>query len=192
MAYNTTASLEKLTFTDYVDFGKSQDRFGQFFWFKNDSSYLDLKLKLFKKGDNKEFRLVQILATGEADFNQFMQLRNQLVNAAKIFAKREILTPVLIPTMSKDMDEQLKLTHKLVNLVDRANRKICVTVLWYNVDKRESSYAQFRLFATKKADEKFQQIVNVIYKLEEVIYLLDVMNSVYDNVITNQPFCIVL
>ena len=25
MAYNTTASLEKLTCTDYVDFGKSQD-----------------------------------------------------------------------------------------------------------------------------------------------------------------------
>ena len=31
MAYNTTASLEKLTCTDFVDFGKCQDRFGQFF-----------------------------------------------------------------------------------------------------------------------------------------------------------------
>ena len=30
-AYNTTASLDKLTFTDYVDFGKLQDRFGHFF-----------------------------------------------------------------------------------------------------------------------------------------------------------------
>ena len=27
------------------------------------------------------------------------------------------------------------------------------------------------------------------YKPEEFIYLLDVMNSVYDEVITNQPIC---
>ena len=31
IAYKTTASLDKLTCTDYVDFGKSQDRFGRFF-----------------------------------------------------------------------------------------------------------------------------------------------------------------
>ena len=30
MAYNTTALLDKLTCTDYVDFGKCQDRFGRF------------------------------------------------------------------------------------------------------------------------------------------------------------------
>ena len=30
MPYNTTASLEKLTCTDYVDVGKSQDKFGHF------------------------------------------------------------------------------------------------------------------------------------------------------------------
>ena len=30
MAYNTTASLDKLTCTDYVDFDKCQGRFGQF------------------------------------------------------------------------------------------------------------------------------------------------------------------
>ena len=61
MAYNTTASLDKLTCTDFVDFGKCQDRFGQFFWSENDSNYLDLKLKVFKKDDNKEFQLVQNL-----------------------------------------------------------------------------------------------------------------------------------
>ena len=64
---------------------------------------------------------------GEADFNQFLRLKNQLSNAAKNFAREETLTPVLIPTMSKDMNEQLKLAHKVVDLVDRANRKICVT-----------------------------------------------------------------
>ena len=34
MTYNITASLDKLTFTDYVDFGKCQDRFGRFSWSK--------------------------------------------------------------------------------------------------------------------------------------------------------------
>ena len=101
MAYNTTASLGKLTCNDYVDFGKCQDRFGQFSWSKNDSNYLDVKLKVFKKDDNKDFRLVPKLTLGEADFKQFMRLRNQLVNAAEKFAREEKLTPVLIPTMSK-------------------------------------------------------------------------------------------
>ena len=192
MAYNTSASLDKLTCTDYVDFGKCQDRFGRFSWSKNDSNYLDVKLKVFRKDDKKEFRLVQNLTMGEADFNQFMRLRNQLVNAAENFAREENLTPVLIPTMSRDMDEQLKLAHKVVDVVDRTNRKICVTLLRYNVDKPESSSAQVRLFARKKEDEKFQQVVYVNYKLEEFIYLLDVMNYVYDKVITNQPICNVL
>ena len=60
---------------------------------------------------------------GEADFNQFMRLRNQLINAAENFTREEILTPVLKPTMSKGMDEQFKWAHKVVDVVDRANRK---------------------------------------------------------------------
>ena len=158
MACNTTASLGNLTCTDYVEFRKCQDRFVRFFWSKNDSNYLDVKLNVFRKDDKKEFRLVQNLTMGEAVFNQFMRLRNQLVNAAENFAREENLTPVLIPTMSKDMDEQLKLAHKVVDVVDRANRKICVTLLRYIVDKSESSYAELRLFARKNEDEKFQQV----------------------------------
>ena len=65
----------------------------------------------------------------------------------------------------------------------------CVTLLRYNVDKLESSYAQIRLFARKKEDEKLQQIAHGKYELEEFIFLFDVMNSVYDKVITDQPIC---
>ena len=184
--------MEKLTCTDNVDFGKCQDIFGRFFWSKNDSNYLDVKLKVFNKDDNKEFRLVQNLTMGEADFNQFMRLRNQLVIAAEDVAREENLTPVLMPKMSKDMDKQLKLAHKVVEVVDRANRKICVTLLRYNRDKPESSYAQIRLFARKKEDEKFQQVVYVKCKHEKFIYSLNVRNSLHDKVITNQPVCNVL
>ena len=129
---------------------------------------------------------------GEAVFYQFMRLRNQLDNAAENSAREENLTPVLIPTMSKDLDKQLKLAHNVVDVVERANRKICVTLVRYTVDKPESSYAQVRLFAGKKEDEKFQQVVYVNYKLEELIYLLFVMNSVLEKVITNQPISNVL
>ena len=55
---------------------------------------------------------------GEADSNQLVRLRNQLVNAAESFFREENLTPVLIPTMSKDMVEQLKLVHKVVDVVN--------------------------------------------------------------------------
>ena len=191
MAYNTTVSLEKLTCTDYVDFGKCQDRFGRFSWSKDDSKNLDVKLKVFRKDDEKEFRLVQNLTRGETNSNQFIRLGDLLVNAEN-FAREANLTPVLLPTMSKDMDEQLKLAHKVIEVVDRANRKICVTPLRYNVDKLESSYAQVRIFARKKEDEKFQQVVYVNFKLEEIIYLLDVMKSKYDKIVTNQPNCNVL
>ena len=120
---------------------------------------MDVKLKVFKKSDNKELQLVQILKMGETKFNQFLRLRNQLENTVENFAGEETLSPVMIPTITKDMDEHLKLAHKRVDVVDQPNRKNCVTLLRYNVDKAESSFAEVLLFARKKKDEKFEQIV---------------------------------
>ena len=57
------------------------------------------------------------------------------------------------------MDEQPKLAHKVVGVVDRANRKLCVALLRYNVDQPDSSYAQIRLFARQSEEGKFQPIV---------------------------------
>ena len=193
MTYNTTETLDKLTCTDYVDFGKCQDRFGRISWSKNDSNYLEIKLKVVKREDkNAEFRLRQNLSMGEADFNQFIRQRSQLVVAADNFLREQNLSPVLQTTLSKDMEEQLKLVHEVIDVVDRSNRKICVTLLRYKVDNPQTSYAQVRLFGRKKEEEKFQQIVYVNYKLDEFVYLLDVMYSVYDKVIANQPICNVL
>ena len=116
-----------------------------------------------------------------------MRLTIQLVIAAENFAREEKLWPVLIPTLPGNTDEQLKLAHKLVDLVDRANRRVGVTLLRYSLDKPESSYTQVRVLARKTEDEKFQQIVHVTYELEELIYLLDVMKYVFHKVTTNQP-----
>ena len=192
MAYNITASLDKLACTNYVDFGKSQDRFGQTSWSKNPFGYLDKKLKVSNRDENKQFQLAQNLTMGEADFNQFIRLRNQLVVAVRDFSKEKNLTPVQVKPLAKDMEEQLKLTHKVVEAVDRPHRKICVTMLRYNMEKPETSYVQVRLFGRRKDEEKFNQIVYVNYKLDKFIFLLDVMNSVYDKVIANERLCNVL
>ena len=90
------------------------------------------------------------------------------------------------------MEEQLKLVHKVIDVVDCPNRRICVTLLRYKVDNPETSYAQVRLCGRKKEEEKFQQIVYVNYKLDAFVYHPDVMNSVYYKVTGNQPICNVL
>ena len=46
---------------------------------------------------------------GEADFNQVIRQRNQLVIAADNFLREQSLSKLLQPTLSKDMEEQLKL-----------------------------------------------------------------------------------
>ena len=83
-----------------------------------------MKLRVFKRDGNKQFRLAQNLTMGEADFTQFIRLRNQLVVAVRDFSKEENLPPVRVKLLAKDMEEQLKLTHKVVEVVDRPHRKI--------------------------------------------------------------------
>ena len=91
MAYNTTATLDELTCTDYVDFGKCQDKFERVFWSKKDSKFLDIKLKeVFKRKDQDEkIRLRQNVSMEKADFIQFVRQRNQLVVAADTFLSEQ-------------------------------------------------------------------------------------------------------
>ena len=70
--------------------GLWQDRFGRFSCTKNDSNYLDIKLKVFRRDNkNAEFRLRQNLSMGEADFNQFIRQKNQPVVAADSFLREK-------------------------------------------------------------------------------------------------------
>ena len=64
-----------------------------------------------------------------------------------------------VKLQAKDMEEQLKLTHKFVEVVDRPHRKICLIMLRYNVEKPETSYIQVQLIGRRKEQEKFNQIV---------------------------------
>ena len=78
--------------------------------------------------------------------------------------------------MSKVRDEKFKPAHKVIDAVVQANKKICVNLLRYNMENTEISYAQLRIFAEKKEQEKFQQIVFVNYEFEKFIYILDCKN----------------
>ena len=92
-------------------------------------------MNVFKKDETKQFRLEPYFTKGEADCNQFIRLRNQLVVAVRDFRKKGSLPPVQVKVIAKDMEELLKLTHERVEVVDRPHRKICVTTLRYNVEK---------------------------------------------------------
>ena len=130
IACNTSATLEKQICADYVDFGKCQDRFGQFLGTNNDSNFLDIKVKVFKReSKHAEVRLRQNFTMGEVDFIQFLRQRKQLSTAVENFLTEQNLSLVLQSTLSKDMEEQPKLVHKVADVVDYPNRKICVTLL---------------------------------------------------------------
>ena len=82
---------------------------------------------------------------GHENSNLFVRFSNALVFSGENIGREENLSPGLIPTISNDMHEQLKLAHQVAEVADRANKKICVTLPRYNVDKTKSSYDQFRL-----------------------------------------------
>ena len=84
-----------------------------------------------------------------------------MIIGSENFGREENLSPVLIPTVSKDRDEQIKLAHRVVDILDQASGKISVNLLRSNVKKPQNQHAQVRLFAKKKEDEKCQQIGRV-------------------------------
>ena len=103
----------------------------------------------------------------------------------KSFVK--LKSPMQITTMSEIKEEQLKLVLKVADVVNRLDRMICATQMRYIAYKPKRLYVQVRFLARKIKVDKLQQIVRVNFKLEEIFYLLDVMSSVYESVIPNQP-----
>ena len=89
---------------------------------------------------------------GEADFNQYIRQRIQLVVAADNSLREQNLFPDLRSTLYENLEEQMKLSHKVIDFVDRPNRRICVTLLRYKADNPKTSYPQVRLFGRKKEE----------------------------------------
>ena len=62
-------------------------------------------------------------------------------------------------------------------------------MLRYIIDTHESSHDRIQIFAREKEEVKFQQFAYVNYKLDEVIYLFDVMISIHDKLNGTQSIC---
>ena len=150
MAHNNTASLKKFTSNDLVNFEKCRDRFGQFFCSRIDSKHLDLKLKVFKIDDSRDFGFAQNFTIGEADFKQFKQLRNQLVNATEKNGGEENLSPVLIPTRSNTWMNHSNWLRSLLTLWTEQTEsfvRLCCGTAWTSqiVLISKSEYLQGRM-----------------------------------------------
>ena len=104
---------------------------------QKDSNYSDVSLKFFKKDDEDDVQVGPSLSMAEPDFDQFIRLKIQRVIATTNVGGEQILSPTQILTLSKDMDEPLKLARRIIDLVDCPNRKICVTMRRYNLDQQE-------------------------------------------------------
>ena len=76
----------------------------------------------------------------ETVFDRISRLRSQLGVCGEKQRIEENFSSKQILTMSKDNDKKLKLAHKVLDVMDRPNRKTCVTLLRYNVDNPESSH----------------------------------------------------
>ena len=63
------------------------------------------------------------------------------------------------PEQTPRKNDRLSGEKTRVELVDQANRNICVNLLRYNEDNPESLTAQVLSFARKKEDQKFEEIV---------------------------------
>ena len=68
-----------------------------------------------------------------SDFNQFLPLRTQLVVTAIFLAENKVRSITEYNNFQK-LEKPLKFFHKVVDVVDMPKRKICMTLMRYNVD----------------------------------------------------------
>ena len=134
------------------------NRFGKFSWSKNDCIYLDTKLKFFKIVEKKRFSTSTKSFNGRVRFQPIHAIAESSGECSTNLASKAKFSPTQIPRISENMDEQLKLAHRVADAADSPNRKICVTMVRYNKEKLESSYAQARLFAKKRRKRSFYKL----------------------------------
>ena len=128
-SYNNTAFFDKLSCTDYVGFGKCQDRFGRTSWSKNIFRLLGREIGSVQESWNELTSFGTKLDNGRDRPQSAYTTEESAGFCSQRLYQRRNFTPVKVKLLAKDMKEQLKLTHKVVEVVDRPHRKICVTML---------------------------------------------------------------
>ena len=98
---------------------------------------------------------------GDSDSNQFMPLRNQLIVVVDNFGGDRKRFPTQTTTVSKEMEDKLTLVQEKNQVVGRRNDANFLILMQNKMNEPESSYAQFRLFARKNEEKKFQSFADV-------------------------------
>ena len=143
---------------------------------KNDSNYLHVKPTVSNEVDKNNFRLLQNIIIEESGFNQFRGFVSQQAIAAKLFVRRGTSVP------SADTNNGWR--HGWTNQTGSPGiwhsgpSKEKDNMLRYNMHKAENSFAKVQFFPRKEEEAKFQQFVHTSYEHDELIYLLDKLNSV--------------
>ena len=60
-----------------------------------------------------------------------------------------------IPTVSKGTDDQLKLAHKVVDVVDQSHKKNSLTLLGYRVDNQKEFFCSCPIFCEEESGREF-------------------------------------
>ena len=83
MAYNTPASNDKTTCTDYVYFGKWQERRGQFAWSKNDLKNFGCKTQNFQESQKQRYLTSRNFYSGIVRYQQTDAIEVLAVHCSK-------------------------------------------------------------------------------------------------------------
>ena len=87
-----------------------------------------------------------------------MRLKSQLNITAEKFDGEQNLSPIHIPTMSKDRDKQFELAQRSVDIFDCPKRKICVSMQRYKTDKPQRFCSQVRFYKQSRKERNIIQL----------------------------------
>ena len=120
MAFFAIASLVKLTFSDYVDFDNAKKDLFQFLGQKLSPNYCTLNSKFSRRSISP----VSKYCNGRGRFQSSYETAKSASCRSSELRQRGKLAPEKMPTLSKDMDEQINLAQSGGG-VDSYNRNVC-------------------------------------------------------------------
>ena len=91
----------------------------------------------------QSFKVVE----ADSNFKRFVGPRNQPIFATENVTKKQNMSPFELQREPKDKDEQLKIAHKTIKVVDRSNRMTRVNPLQFNLLMLERKYHEVLIFA---------------------------------------------
>ena len=106
---------------------------------QKDCIFTHVYFNFSEKYGNRVFSLAQSLSKMETSFNWSLGLQNQTTVRVKNFSIAEFLSPMQIPQLSKDEDEQVKMVHKGDHVMGLPNTKIAVYLWPYRVENPHTS-----------------------------------------------------